>query len=364
MKKAERNANVELLRIFSMLTIVAHHYAAFGFYAEELAFSRNKIFVDIFGMAGHVGVDLFVLISAYFMATARFRLKKLLMLMGNVWFYSLGITAVFLLTGLAAPGREVLKQAVFPLLTSCYWFASYYVLLMLFSPFLNAMTARLDRRSHGALCLLCVALCMLLPEFLHLRFADGLLPMFLTLYLCGAWCRFYVPAEKRIGDRCLVLALLVLAAAAVKVGVSDALAARAGDLQRLVDSLAFLDVYSPFAFAAAILLLLAACCRPAADRPLVSRLGGLTFGVYLLHANPLFSAVIWQRPFRTASFVDSPLLFLHAFGTVAILFAAGSLIDLLRQAGPERLWARGVDALLARWDRRPRPGRGDADPRP
>ena len=194
-----RQSNFELLRIIAMLMIVAHHYAAFGFYAEELAFSRNKIFVDIFGMAGHVGVDLFVLISAYFMATARFRLKKLLMLMGNVWFYSLGITAVFLLTGLAAPGREVLKQAIFPLLTSCYWFASYYVLLMLFSPFLNAMTARLDRRSHGALCLLCVALCMLLPEFLHLRFADGLLPMFLTLYLCGAWCRFYVPAEKRIG---------------------------------------------------------------------------------------------------------------------------------------------------------------------
>ena len=54
MARTSRNANVELLRIVCMLMIVAHHYAAFGFYAEELAFSRNKIFVDIFGMAGHV----------------------------------------------------------------------------------------------------------------------------------------------------------------------------------------------------------------------------------------------------------------------------------------------------------------------
>ena len=37
--KAKRNSNIELLRIVAMLIIVAHHYAAFDFFEEELAFS-------------------------------------------------------------------------------------------------------------------------------------------------------------------------------------------------------------------------------------------------------------------------------------------------------------------------------------
>ena len=364
MKKAERNANVELLRIFSMLTIVAHHYAAFGFYAEELAFSRNKIFVDLFGMSVRIGVNLFVLITGYYSARARFHPKKILSVMGAVWFYSLGLLAFFAVTGLLPVGAKELKHALFPLLTSQYWFASYYVLLLLFSPFLNAMTGALDRRRHLLLCLLLFALCTLLPALLHVDFLPGMLPLFIALYLSGAWCRLYVPAEKRIGRIGLLLFLGSMLACALKVAVSDRIWQGRGDLGHLENSLSFLQVYSPAPFVIALFLLIAAVCRPASHNRLINRLGGLCFGVYLFHANPLFSAVIWQRPFRTASFVNSPLLFLHAIGTVAVLFAAGALIDLLRQAGPERLWERGVDALLARWDRRPRPGRGDADPRP
>ena len=44
--------------------------------------------------------------------------------------------------------------------------------------------------------------------------------------------------------------------------------------------------------------------------------------------------------------------------------AFGVSKGLWEKYGPERLWELGVDALPALWDKRLRPGRGDADPRP
>ena len=85
-----RNSNVEWLRVASMLMIVAYHYSIWGFFEEELAATGNKYFVDLFGMLGKAGTDLFVLISGYYMAEQRYSVKKFLNLMGTVWFYTIG----------------------------------------------------------------------------------------------------------------------------------------------------------------------------------------------------------------------------------------------------------------------------------
>ena len=351
-KKSARNSNIELLRILSMLMIVAHHYAVFGFYAEDLAFSRNKIFVDLFGMGPRVGVDLFVLISGYFLVSARFRLRKLLIFMGSVWFYSLGMLAVFALTGLARIGAAELRGALLPLLTGQYWFASYYALLLLFSPFLNAMLGALDRRRHLLLCLLLTALCTVQPELLHLTYAEGILPLFTALYLCGAYIRLHVPAGTRAANGSLLCALAVLLLCALKIVLGDMAAQRAGDYPALEGSLRFLGVYSPYALLAAVLLLMSAACRPPADNRFVCRVGGLCFGVYLFHANPFLSGFVWQGVFHTAEMADSPRLILHALGTTAALFAAGCLVERLRLLTAARVWERAVDAVLPRLEKR------------
>lgn len=344
-KGVGRNSRVELLRIMSMVMIVAHHYALFGFLSEELAFSRNKLFVDIFGMWAHVGVDLFVLISGYYMVSGRFRLKKLLVFMGSVWFYSLGIPLAFRLAGVPI-GLAQLRSAALPLLTSQYWFASYYALLLLFSPFLNAGIRALDRRGHALLCLLLLVLVTLLPAFPHITFAGGILPLFVMLYLCGAWCRLYVPAADRTARRCLLLGLGLCLLCVLRVVFVDVRAARLGDLQALESSVNFLQKSGPLTVAVSAALLLAGTCGRAGHNRVIVRLGGLCFGVYLFHANPYLSSVVWQRVFHTAGMVDSPWLFVHALGTVGALFAAGCAVERLRQLTAARLWEKLVDALL------------------
>ena len=342
-----RNSNIEALRILSMLTIVAHHYAAFGFSSEALALSRNKLFVDLLGMHVRTGVDLFVLITGYYSVKSRLRLKKILTVLGSVWYYSLGMLAFFGLTGLLPIGYEEGREAVLPFLMGEYWFASYYVLLLLLSPFLNILADGLDRKSHAALCLLLFTLCTVLPSLLGVSFAAGMLPLFAALYLCGAYLRLYMPeGAGRTGRRSLILALALLLLCVVRLSFVDLAGQRDGDLARLENALSFMGVYSPWAFLLAVLLLLAACGREPRHNCYVNRIGGLCFGVYLFHANPLFSALVWQGVFHTAACTDSPLLPLHALFTVAALFAAGCLIELLRQKTLAPLWDRALDAVL------------------
>lgn len=69
-KRKDRNASIELLRIFSMFAIVIHHYAYHGTF-NWTAYNPNvagalkiNIFLHFFGK---LGVVIFVMIGAYFL---------------------------------------------------------------------------------------------------------------------------------------------------------------------------------------------------------------------------------------------------------------------------------------------------------
>ena len=338
-----RNANLELLRILSMLMIVCYHYAIFGFYGEELALSPNKCFVDLFGMWGKLGTDIFVLISGYYLVSSQFKLRRILRMVGTVWFYTIGILLCFVLFAHLRPGRTELKLSFFPLLSSHYWFISFYVLLLLLSPFLNRMLHALDKRMHTALALGLFVLCTVLPEFFHISFAEGSLWLFAALYVCGAWCRLY-GGQGHSARRMLIAAALLLLCVG-RVVLVDLLGQRSGNMDALIHSTDFMGAYSPFAFALGFLLLRAFASLPPHSWGAVNLLGSLALGVYLFHGNLLISQGIWQQLFHCSEHVRDPLLFLHALGTVLSLYAAGSVIEWLRQKSFGVLWDRLLDRI-------------------
>lgn len=341
-----RNSNIELLRIISMLMIVAYHYAIFGFYAEDIMYNGNKFFVDIFGMGGKIGTDAFVLISGYYMINSHFTLKKLMSFMGQVWFYTVGTLLVFtLLNGPSEISSYAVKSALFPLLTSHYWFASYYVLLMLLSPFLNTLLHRLDRQQHGFLCLFLFALTTFIPEFLHLNFVSGSLPLFVALYVCAAYCRLHISTNDLVGNRSLLWAIAALLLCIARICITDYTAQQTMNSSALEGSVNFMGAYSPFAFIIAFLMLLACCCRKPKHKAFVALTGNLTFGVYLCHANLLLNTVLWQDILHTASYSSSPWLFLHALISTALIFFACCVVELLRQQMFAPIWNRLCDKL-------------------
>ena len=98
---AARQSNFELMRIAAMLLILAGHFGAhsgFEFPQDRLTF--NRLWIELFEIGGNISVNVFVLLSGYFRIEARgFKTAKLIQLWLQLFFYSMGIYAVFVLMG-------------------------------------------------------------------------------------------------------------------------------------------------------------------------------------------------------------------------------------------------------------------------
>lgn len=80
--KIPRNSSIELLRIITMFFITICHFATHGnFHFEENSMSIMKFWWYFIEMGGNFGVNVFVLISGYFLiksTSGRFDFKKIL----------------------------------------------------------------------------------------------------------------------------------------------------------------------------------------------------------------------------------------------------------------------------------------------
>lgn len=148
-------------------------------------------------------VDIFILISAYFMINSRFSFEKLLTLCGEVWFYSIGILLLFLT--ILEPTDQIdfhlLIQSVFPITQSHYWFITDYILLMLFSPFLNKFIKNLSKESHLKLILMMTVIWCILPMVTGFATTYNAIILFVLLYFIGSFIRLHVSLSKLNGKK-------------------------------------------------------------------------------------------------------------------------------------------------------------------
>ena len=342
-----RNSNIELLRVLCMIMIVGNHYASFGFFSEDIMYTGNKYIVDLMFMPGKVAVELFVIISGYYMVDQSFRLQKLINMMGQVWFYTLSALIGFVL--IAGPdmlSMNLVKISVLPLISSHYWFVSYYVILLVLSPFINAMLGQLTKAQHGFLAVFLFTLCTVLPEYFGIKFAEGYLWLFVSLYISAAYLKMHLSKSEKKARIFSVAAILLLVLSSLKIVLTIREAQLAGDSAVLENTASFIWTYSPLAFVTAILLFLAfACYRPRYNKT-IAKLGSLTFGVYLFHTNQIVNTYIWQKVFNTSAYASSRWLIVHAAITVAMVYGFGCLAELLRQRFFAPLWNRFVERIV------------------
>ena len=136
MAKTERNSNIELLRIFSMFAIICGHFVG---QSGDLTFNNsvNDFFLIFISSGSRIAVNVFLLVGVWFMVDTKFSSKRVLKLYLQVYFYTSIITIVMLVVTKAdLPIKETIYGFV-PLLGRCVWFASAYIFLLLFKPFLD-----------------------------------------------------------------------------------------------------------------------------------------------------------------------------------------------------------------------------------
>lgn len=196
---SKRTANYELLRIIAMLMVVTLHYLNHtgSLLMPGEAAEGRKIVGTLIESFCIVAVNVYVLISGYFLVEAGFKVKRIVVLICQIWFYALLIPLVLLGTGIfgGEGGIYRLIQYVLPLQTDHYWFATSYVLLYLFTPVLNLAVKHMGKRQlqitlAGLLIMFCGIKSIVPVQLVTDRFGYDF-GWFLCVYLVAAYIRLY-----------------------------------------------------------------------------------------------------------------------------------------------------------------------------
>lgn len=213
--KSKRKANIELLRLLAMMMVVSLHFLAKGEVLTPLTGQMGGTgyvawFLESFSI---MAVDVYVLISGYFLVETGFRVKRLGSLILQVLFYTLLVPIVLILVGIMNPGEMTfykLLQYVLPVNMLHYWFVSAYVLLFLFTPVLNAAVKTLTQKQlqNTIFALLCME--SFTKTFLPVRLElDNLgydAYWFMVVYLIAAYIRLYgISFLEKMGKKCGLL---------------------------------------------------------------------------------------------------------------------------------------------------------------
>ena len=187
--KKTRQANLELLRLLAMVFVVTAHLMNHGnlIGAAKMGTASYYLVWTLFGVS-FTCINLYLLISSYFLTESRFSLWKLVKMAVQVLFYALGITAIFWIFTDVPHDLEYLVYSILPISSDFYWFVSMYVGMYVLAPVMNKLILALTKRQLACACALALALVSVWPNIFYfssaLNTAGGVsISWFLTIYL-------------------------------------------------------------------------------------------------------------------------------------------------------------------------------------
>ena len=160
-KQTTRNSTFELLRIISMILIVAYHAGRSIDVSQLSIFNRGMFY--LISSWGILGVDLFVIISAWFLCEQKFRTTKLISLIFEVITYVFAFTILSVIWNTYKAGggeafvavlRHHASEFLSPFWANEYWFITAYIFMLLIAPFINKLHEFFDQKSLKTLLVL------------------------------------------------------------------------------------------------------------------------------------------------------------------------------------------------------------------
>lgn len=286
----QRQSNFELLRIISMFLIVLHHYGIHGTFYEG-TFSWQKVGLNLVTSFGKVGVNIFVLISAYFLVSKAFKLERVYRTVLETLFYSYLVLVVLYFLGRSSPyfNDKNIIHLLFPIPLE-YWFVNAFIFMLCMSPFMNAAMHNITKQMHLFLLLFLTFIWVFIPTISNLKLAGySDYAWFLYLYLLGGYIKLYDIHISKAALRWIfygsVIVTLLLVADLNILGRTN---------QFFMDYAIFFIFQNkiPVVLMSVSLFLLGKNWNIGSNR-FINRVASATLGVYLIHDNVVLSPIIW-----------------------------------------------------------------------
>lgn len=321
MNRNTRQSNIELLRIFSMLLIILHHYATHGGVYWNVNSGVNQWIATAMISFGKIGVNIFMIICGYFMVEQKFTWRKLLKIEIPVWFYSIlfGLLAYFVF------GEELSIKNVFcflfPVLTNQgdqYWFVPCYMAVVLLSPAINKVVKELEKKTFKRVLWIAILLISVIPTLCRVTpVYDGNISLFVLLYLLGAFLRLYPETIDKAKSWVVALGVIVLSAFMIFGTVI---------LKEILPYWLWAGS-SILAISISLLLFVAFVKLPIKQNKWVNGIAATTFGIYLIHDNLYVRQRLWTQWIHCSDFYWSNKLWIHGVVYLLVVFFICMIIE-------------------------------------
>lgn len=338
----QRDSGLELLRIVAMYLIVAHHLVVNSGLAGCLDWSGGSfrtVWFALLGMWGRISINVFLLITGYFMCTSRLTPRRFLKLFFEIEFYSVIMWIVMCVLGYEPFTLSAATGAVFWFLVHanryfCEGFIWFYVLI----PFYNILLSGMTRRQHMILLIVLFAFFSGCSTFFGNSLVYHQAAWFVVMYMMGAWIRLYPSAWMGDNRTCVPVLLLSVAALMFYIAVFAFNMDGPPSVKMNLYFLVCPESKLPPVVIAVLSFLVFRNMKLRYSKA-INAVASTTFGVLLIHgANEGTRTWLWQTVFNVPSLADSPILSAVAKSIVApfAVHAVCAVLDGLRIVVLER----------------------------
>lgn len=202
--KSERNSNIECLRIVSIFMVLVLHYlnGSIGGALDQVDPTSLMhivcVGVESFSIAA---VNIFVIISGYFLIDSKkIKTSKIVSLYGVMVLYTLISFTIAFFAGETEISLRTFCDIFFPFIRGKKWFVQTYLILYIFSPFLNKMLNMLGKKEFQMLIIMQLFFFSLWPSFFpnppSNDYGYGIVH-FITLYSLAGYIKRFLKLDNQ-----------------------------------------------------------------------------------------------------------------------------------------------------------------------
>ncbi|MBO4679948.1 MAG: acyltransferase [Lachnospiraceae bacterium] len=337
----KRNANMELLRLLSMLMIVMLHALGKSNLLVNLYENRsaNAFIAWALESLSLCAVNVFILISGYYLINSKFKLGRLIELIAEMIFYSLGTFLVCYIFGVDIHeeiNTYFLLHTVFPVHMKLFWFLTAYLFVYMLLPVISAGVKAISQEQFKTVIIILLIFECGFKSFLPFRFEEDEfgynLLWFLTVFLIGAYLKLYSAKLLNKAHKGLIVYFVSCALILFEKAAIEVVYVKTGHLQEIQEVSA--EYNHIFVLLSAIGLFTAfVYSKPVKESVgrIICALSPMALGVYLLHEN-LSLRYNWQKWAGIYESLQSPtaIFVCRILVTVIVVFIAGLIVDFIR----------------------------------
>lgn len=333
LKNNKRLSSIELLRIISMLLIIAYHWELHGC-EDSIMYNKlsyKQFFSFSIGSWGTLAVNLFFMISAYFLNKSnRIKLNRVLPLIIKVSFYGASVLIIANLFGVVSFSTIETVKSILGVFAFQYWFFSVYIIIYCIHPILNFVIRKITK-DYYVFVLITLFIVSYCSGFIFDNVIIGRL-------MCGITIYFIIGFLERFSNYNIFNKhgmLISLLGIVVVISIECVLSYLGMNYNSSANSVInrIQTTQSPFMLILALFVFYFTLNLDIKQSNIINFIGKYSSGAYLLHGGSSFiKSYLWDGLFEVEYYYNNSTFFqyaLHYILCVVLLFGIGCLVEFI-----------------------------------